>query len=161
MATGRTIKTRDALALGLIDQVAEGDLRHAGIAFCEAWRHGKRHLASVPVAEFDPDEFARMAAALRKRAKGKTSVERVIEVVALAARLPFAEALVKERQVFDDLRTGLEARALRHLFFAERKAGKIVKELGGRPRALQRIGVIGSGTMGQGIAAAFALGAQA
>jgi 3-hydroxyacyl-CoA dehydrogenase len=71
--------------------------------------------------------------------------------------LPFEEALRLEREAFLGLLAGEESRALRHVFFAEReaqKAGEMKK--GTTMRAIRTAGVVGFGTMGSGIAMAFA-----
>ena len=72
-----------------------------------------------------------------------------------SARLPFAEALAQERVTFQRLRSGTEAAALRHLFFAEREASKVPGLANVAARDLRRIGVVGAGTMGVGIATCF------
>ena len=69
-----------------------------------------------------------------------------------SAHLPFVEALAQEREMFQRLRSGSEAAALRHLFFAEREASKVPGLDNVAPRTIKRIGVIGAGTMGVGIA---------
>ena len=64
------------------------------------------------------------------------------------------QGLAIEREVFQTLRVGTEAKALRHQFFTERK---LFKALGGKeskPKDFETIAVIGAGTMGSGIAMA-------
>ena len=48
-----------------------------------------------------------------------------------------------------------EAAALRHLFFAEREASKVPELADVAARSIERIGVVGAGTMGVGIATCF------
>ncbi|WP_287385291.1 3-hydroxyacyl-CoA dehydrogenase NAD-binding domain-containing protein, partial [Mesorhizobium sp.] len=74
-----------------------------------------------------------------------------------AMTLPFEEALVAERELFAKLVAGDQSRAQRHLFFAEREAAKVAGKDIVR-RKIARVGVIGAGTMGGGIAMAFANG---
>ncbi|TJW53447.1 MAG: 3-hydroxyacyl-CoA dehydrogenase family protein, partial [Mesorhizobium sp.] len=71
--------------------------------------------------------------------------------------LPFDEALAAERALFVKLVAGDQSRAQRHLFFAEREAAKIQGKDVTR-RKIARVGIIGAGTMGGGIAMAFANG---
>ena len=80
-------------------------------------------------------------------------------MVRLAASTPFAEAVRMERATFVALRDSAEAKALRHLFFAERNAQKVPGVAGAKARRLERVAVIGGGTMGAGIAVALAVGA--
>ena len=74
-----------------------------------------------------------------------------IALVAASADTPLAEALAAERATFLELRAGDQARALRHVFFAER-AAKAPSSLTAAPVPLDRIAVVGGGTMGAGIA---------
>jgi 3-hydroxyacyl-CoA dehydrogenase len=72
--------------------------------------------------------------------------------VTLALDAPLDEGLRRERARFQELRGSDQARALRHLFFAERAAASS-RQLGADPRQVATIGVLGAGTMGAGIAA--------
>src|SRR3546814_2585270 len=70
--------------------------------------------------------------------------------------LPFDEGQALERELFAELVAGAQSTALRHAFFAERAAGKVLglaKETPRRP--ITKIGVIGAGTMGGGISMNF------
>nr|MCU0911941.1 3-hydroxyacyl-CoA dehydrogenase [Paracoccaceae bacterium] len=58
------------------------------------------------------------------------------------------------RDAFLDCLDTPEARALRHAFLAERRAGKVPELARGTARAVDRPGVVGGGTMGSGIAIA-------
>ncbi|RMX08721.1 3-hydroxyacyl-CoA dehydrogenase [Corticibacter populi] len=79
-----------------------------------------------------------------------------LEAVEAATRLRFDEGLAKERELFLNLMWTPESRALRHLFFAERAASKIDDVPADTPqRKIGRVGVIGAGTMGGGIAMNF------
>jgi 3-hydroxyacyl-CoA dehydrogenase len=77
--------------------------------------------------------------------------------VAAAATLPRAEAEAVEEAAFPRLAASPEAKALQHLFFAERAAARLADVAPDtRPLPVQRVGVVGAGTMGTGIALAFA-----
>ena len=76
---------------------------------------------------------------------------------AKSTRLPIEAGLDDERARFDQLVAGTESKALRHLFFAEREAPKVAAlPAGAWLRAVARVGILGAGTMGAGIAMAFA-----
>jgi 3-hydroxyacyl-CoA dehydrogenase len=78
-----------------------------------------------------------------------------VEAVAASIDRPFLEGLKAERAGFETLMQGEASLALRHAFFAERAAGKVPGIAADTPRrSLQRIAVIGAGTMGSGIATA-------
>ena len=72
------------------------------------------------------------------------------------ARSPTAEGVLEERKLFMELMSGTQSRAQQYFFFAERKAAKIENlPEGTQPRPIQKVGVIGAGTMGGGISMNF------
>jgi len=78
-----------------------------------------------------------------------------VEAVAASVDRPFLDGLKAERSGFETLMRGEASQALRHAFFAERAAAKVPGIESTTPRrALQRVAVIGAGTMGSGIATA-------
>ncbi|MEI9805610.1 MAG: 3-hydroxyacyl-CoA dehydrogenase family protein [Pseudolabrys sp.] len=77
-------------------------------------------------------------------------------MVQRAAEMPIDEGLAEERAVFQRLRGSETAAALRHLFFAERAAGRVSGTEDAKPRKVSHVGVVGGGTMGAGIAVCFA-----
>lgn len=88
--------------------------------------------------------------------KGLHAPAACVEAVKAAAALPFAEGMAVERRLFLDLVAGDQSRALRHAFFAERSAGRIEDLPKDTPlREIGRVGIIGAGTMGGGIAMNF------
>src|SRR5262249_13223986 len=133
--------------------IIDGDLRPAAVAFALTLR-GKRLISAKPLPPSPEDTIAAAVAAQAKKARGRDSVSAAIAAVRSAATLPFPAAIAAERAAFLRLKDGEEAWALRHLFFAERAARKL--DGNASPRAVRRVGVIGGGTMGSGIAAAFA-----
>ena len=58
-----------------------------------------------------------------RRLRGQIAPQKAIDLMEAAATLPLAEGMARERATFLDLRAGAQARALRHIFFAERGAG--------------------------------------
>ncbi|MFA5662590.1 3-hydroxyacyl-CoA dehydrogenase NAD-binding domain-containing protein [Castellaniella sp.] len=74
-----------------------------------------------------------------------------LEAIAIGARLGFERGLDAEAHLFRELHDSAESIALRYAFFAERKAGKLEGE---KPEssAIKSVGIVGSGTMGRGIA---------
>ena len=62
--------------------------------------------------------------------------------------------MADERATFLRLRDSDQAKALRHVFFAERAAAKVAGLEGVAPRPVRTIGVVGTGLMGSGIAVA-------
>lgn len=152
IAEGRILKAREALDLGLLDHLSEENLSENAIEF--ARQAPRRRLSEQAVPVDDALEKEAAIAAIRKKTKGATAAEEAIRVISLSSGLSFQEGLALERRSFLQLRDGPEARALRHLFKAEREAAKIPGSGDAKPRPVGRISVIGGGTMGIGIAAA-------
>ena len=156
IVTGKPVSASAALESGLVDRIAEGDLVEAAVAFAE-------ELADVaapePVSQRKPRgsvtaEFEALADQLVAKARGQTAPRVAADAVRDALTLPVEEAFAKERARFLERRASPEAAALRHIFFAERAAGRSDRLKGVAPRDLKRIGVVGGGTMGAGIASA-------
>ncbi|WP_295527167.1 3-hydroxyacyl-CoA dehydrogenase NAD-binding domain-containing protein, partial [uncultured Pseudacidovorax sp.] len=79
-----------------------------------------------------------------------------VEAVQAATKMKFDEGMAFERQNFIALMFTPESAALRHLFMAERAAGKIADVPDDTPqRPVKTVGVIGAGTMGGGISMNF------
>lgn len=96
----------------------------------------------------------RWRATVAKSARGQVAPMRAFEAVVNGLSMPFAQGMAMERQTFTELMQTPERAALIHAFFAERRAAQADDLAGVSPRKVDRIGVIGGGTMGQGIAAA-------
>ena len=164
IVTGTPIKAPAAKAAGIVDAIAEGDLATAAVAFArERLAAGGPHRPvrerDEKIAATDLGALDAAAADLLKKSKGLDAPKRCAEAVRNAVTLPFDEALKAERDFFLELVQGDQSRAQRHLFFAEREAAKVPgvgKDV--QPRKVEKVGIIGAGTMGGGIAMAFANG---
>ena len=155
VCSGRRVGAKEAAAIGMIDKVIEGDLRSGAVAHSRSLGGRKRLLAQVALPDAPTEQVEKAAADALKAGRGRPHVQEAIEAVQASTRLPFAEALAQERATFQRLRSGTEAAALRHLFFAEREASKVPGLEGVAARDLGRIGIVGAGTMGVGIATCF------
>jgi 3-hydroxyacyl-CoA dehydrogenase len=150
---GKILTARDAQKSGLVDDVIETNLLSAACALAPSL--AKRRLSDMGVAP-GGDEVDAAATEVIKRAKGLPAAARAIELIQATADTSFGDGLMRERAAFLELRESREAKALRHLFFAEREAGKVPALEGARTRPIGRTAVIGGGTMGAGIAAVLA-----
>jgi 3-hydroxyacyl-CoA dehydrogenase len=154
ITSGRRVPAPEALALGMIDAVADGSLRDFAVDFMR--KHagdGKRPVSALRVRGASSEAVAGAERVALKAGRGRAVVSLAIEAIKRAETHPVEEALSLERATFQTLRGGEEAAALRYAFFAERAAVKV----GGQPsRPVRRVGVVGSGTMGAGIAATLA-----
>ena len=122
VTTGRRMDAAEALALGLVDRVVADGLRDEAVRHARAIAGGKRRMRELEVPDGDP--AATLAAVAEARKRPGAQVHAAIEAVLASATLPYAEALAREREVFDRLRASPEAAELRRKFFAERAAAK-------------------------------------
>jgi 3-hydroxyacyl-CoA dehydrogenase len=156
ITSGRQVNATEAKALGLIDEVADGDLLTAAKAFAKSRvgaplpRISERPVPPAPTADF----FEAEGAKVKRAARGQESPVRALEAIKAAVDLPYADGLKRERAIFQDLRESDQAKALRHVFFAERAVSKVPGLESAKPRKIETIAVIGGGTMGAGIATA-------
>src|SRR5262249_43870998 len=125
-------------------------------AQAEVAQAGKRRLSDAAIPADDASAVEKAAGEAVRVARGVPAVAKAVELVRLAASMPFADAVQAERATFLALRDSVDAQALRHLFSAERLAQKGRGIAGAKPRPLARAAVIGAGTMGSGIAVALA-----
>ena len=159
-ATGNPIGARQAFDCGLVDRLVEGELIPHAVAYAEEVRDvrplpkaSERH---DRIAEADPAIFERFRATNAKKFRGFDAPLKNIEAVKIATEKPYSEGVIEERKLFMELMGGAQSAAQRYFFFAERKASKIdgLPE-NTEPRAVRKVGVIGAGTMGGGIAMNF------
>ena len=142
----------------LVDAVIEGDLLEGAVAFACTMvdaHMGVKRLRDRTVAPPAPDFFPQARARLAK-ANGLVAPQKCIDAVEASITKPFEEGLRYERELFMELMNSAESKAMRHAFFAERAASKIpdvAPDTAVRP--VNRVGVIGAGTMGGGIAMSF------
>jgi len=160
---GNPISASEALKAGLIDEIVD-DLVPGAVAFAKKVVAEKRPLrrlrdedGKLKAAKADRSIFTNAVAALTKKARGLEAPFAAADAVGAAIDLPFDEGLKKEREGFMKLMTGDQSKAQRYAFFAEREAAKVagVPE-GTKPRKVERVAIIGAGTMGGGIAMSFA-----
>ena len=162
--SGNPIPAQEALRLGLIEEIFEGDPAAAGVAFARRAIAEKLPLRRVrdlddKLAELraHPEKFNELAAAHVKRARGLHAPTAALEALRWTLDVPIDQALEREREKFVELRDGEQSKAQRHVFFAEREAAKVPgvsKDV--KPREVKQVAVIGAGTMGGGISMSFA-----
>ena len=164
IVSGQPIGAKKALELGIADAVVEGDLRSEAIAFArKAIADGTpRCVTSEPRAGIGPaNKYSDVIEKYRKQAetrtRGQESPLEAIGSVVDGLSMPYDEAIAADRRRFARCVASAQSKALRYAFFAEREAAKI-PDIGRdvTPRAMDTGAVIGAGTMGGGIAMAFA-----
>ena len=161
-AEGNPITAQEALTLGLVDRLIEGDLRAGTLPFA-------REIASKPAIKTrerkqklsSPEQHVAVFAAAREKARtkqrGMMAPLAAIDAVEAATKLPFDRGLEVERELFRECLFSDQSKALIHVFFGEREVAKIPdipKETPTIP--VNSVAVVGAGTMGGGIAMVFA-----
>jgi len=154
IGTGRIAKAAQAAALGLVDSI-DDDERAAAVAMAQT-------LAGTPLRRtgeltVQPQEAAvidQVAAKIIAKSRGQTAPGEALRLVQLAASASLPDGLAEERATFLHLRDSDQSAALRYVFFAERSAGKVEGLEGVQPQRIATVGIVGTGLMGAGIAAA-------
>ncbi|CAN1498490.1 multifunctional fatty acid oxidation complex subunit alpha [Rhabdaerophilaceae bacterium] len=154
ISTCKRVTAREAVNLGLVDRVV-AELEEEAVAFAVSLQGQKRRLRDLPPKPVEHEHFEMSAGAAVRRARGRPYAHEQVAALRRATAEPFEVALREERAVFQQLRQSEESAALRHLFFAEREAGRIDGLETVVPSEIKRVGLVGAGTMGCGIAAAF------
>jgi len=158
VAKGDPISATTAHQAGIVDRLAgENSLLDDAIAFANEVA-AARPLPRASERPLSPDRQAVAAfeKANARRFRGFDAPAANIACVVKASETPYAEGVQFEREQFMKLIFGVQSAAQRHIFFAERKASKIdgiADDIALRPIA--KVGVIGAGTMGGGIAMNF------
>ena len=165
MTTGRHAPAKEALAMGLVDELAEeGKLKEAAVAFARNAVAQNKPLVKVrdnntkvEAARGHPEIFAAFRKANARKFRGFRAPEANIQCIEAAVDLPFEEGLAVERKLFGEVMSSSESAAQRYSFFAERQANKIPDVPDDTPLIpIKKVGVIGAGTMGGGISMNFA-----
>ncbi len=160
MTGGEAIGASAAAEAGLVDEVATGDLHAASLDYAQrlaAERAGCRRSSALAVPKVDAGVFDDYRATLARRARGQLAPQKIVDCVEAALRLPYPEGMKFEREAFIVCMASPQSAGLRHMFFAEREAAKVVGLAADLlPRDLCITAVIGAGTMGSGIATSFA-----
>jgi 3-hydroxyacyl-CoA dehydrogenase len=160
ITSGRHVPAPEAARLGILDEVLPdgADLREAAVAYA-------RKIAEVrPLPRVrdksisaDPGIFDAMRKSIARKARNQKAPYHCIAAVEAACTLSFDDGIRREAELFAELETADEAKALRYAFFAEREVAKLPDlPTTIAPYDFQAPAVVGAGTMGGGIAMSFA-----
>ena len=161
-AEGKPVSAPEAAALGLIDRLIDGDLLAGAVAFAREVAgkpapKTRERTEKLGTAAVGAPIFAAARAAASKKQRGLKAPLSAIDAVEAATRLSFEEGCQVEAKLFTECLFSDQSKALIHVFFGEREVAKIPdvpKETPVLP--VNRVAVVGSGTMGGGIAMVFA-----
>jgi 3-hydroxyacyl-CoA dehydrogenase len=156
--SGNPVNADEALKLGIVDRIIEGDLLAGALAFA-------REVAGKPALKTrERDEklgnagenaliFSTARETAAKKQRGLLAPARAIDAVEAATKMAFEEGCKFEQKRFIECLFSEQSKSLIHVFFSEREAAKIPDI----PRRVNVIpihsaAVVGAGTMGGGIA---------
>src|ERR1700716_2609836 len=161
-AEGKPVSAVEAAALGLIDALIEGDLLAGAVSFAREVAgkpapKTRERTKKLGTAAENAAIFTAARDATGKKQRGLKAPLAAIDAVEAATRLSFEEGCQAEAKLFNECLFSDQSKALIHVFFGEREVAKIPdvpKETPVIP--VNRVAVVGSGTMGGGIAMVFA-----
>jgi 3-hydroxyacyl-CoA dehydrogenase len=165
ITSGKHVDAKTCLAAGLIDEIVpEGTLRAGAIALARKIIAERRPLKKVRdldhkvlAARGKPEIFDAFRKANERKFRGFLAPGHIIRCIEAAVNLPFEEGLKLERKLFEELMVSTESAAQRYVFFAERQVWKIPDVPEDTPTLpIAKVGIVGAGTMGGGIAMNFA-----
>jgi 3-hydroxyacyl-CoA dehydrogenase len=157
-AEGKPVSAEQALKLGIIDRLIEGDLLTGALTFAhevtgKPFPKTRERNEKLGAAEQNAPIFAAARETARKKQRGLTAPLAAIEAIEAAVTLPFDKGCEVEQKLFAECLSSRQSKALIHVFFGEREVAKIPdipKETPLIP--INSAAVVGAGTMGGGIA---------
>jgi 3-hydroxyacyl-CoA dehydrogenase len=161
IVSGSVVPAAKLKGTALFDDVVDGDAVAAAVALADKAVADKlplKRVRDLKVKDPQAEAFLQFARnTVGAASKNFPAPLKCVEAVAMSVNKPIDEALRLERESFMSLMNTPESRALRHIFAAERAATKIADVPEDTPlRPIKKVGIIGAGTMGGGIAMNFA-----
>jgi 3-hydroxyacyl-CoA dehydrogenase len=152
IGTGRAAMADEAVALGLADTVVADPLAAAIAAVRDNAGRPLRRTGGLDVPAANTAAIDMAEAKVIAKSRGQSAPAEAVRLVRAAGSVGLEQGLAEERATFLRLRDSTESAALRHVFFAERAAGKVETLADVPPRRIDTVGVVGTGLMGAGIA---------
>ncbi|CAN0555940.1 unnamed protein product, partial [Laminaria digitata] len=164
ITSGTPVDAATALEIGLVDRiVTDADLVARAIAY--ASKLVEQNVVPRRTSEIEIDlnqkegeaVVAEVRARLEKSARGMEAPFRCLESVANTLTMSFQDGWAREAEISEEAVASDESRSLVHSFFAERQTSKIPDIPADIPRRkIEKVAILGAGTMGGGIAMSFA-----
>ncbi|HEY2684919.1 MAG TPA: 3-hydroxyacyl-CoA dehydrogenase NAD-binding domain-containing protein [Steroidobacteraceae bacterium] len=157
IVSGEPVPAPQAAKAGVIDKIVEGDLLEGALAYARELNAQNAPLRKirdlkVDAAKLPPGYFEEARKRIAKEKRNLFSPQRIVDAMEAAATLPFDKGMARERELFMQCQANSQAKALQHVFFAERKAANVPNlDKNVRRRDIKSVAVIGAGTMGGGI----------
>ena len=162
ITSGAQIPAARALELGVVDELAD-DAVAAAVTLARRAIVERRELRlssdlGTKIDRVDRSLFATFRRLLEAKARGQLAPWRIVDAIEAACLRPKDEAMRLEREWFNECRDSPQRAALVHVFFAEREARRVPDAAAAdtMPLPIRSVGIVGAGTMGGGIAMAFA-----
>ncbi|MGB6713671.1 MAG: 3-hydroxyacyl-CoA dehydrogenase NAD-binding domain-containing protein [Candidatus Cybelea sp.] len=163
MLKGSSVPAKRALELAIVDEIATGNVVEHAMALTKGPKRRVSAREAIIAKDVPMQAAAYVVAQAHKMVppeeSGGLAAHKLIDAVQASVELPFPFGLAREARLFEELVRSEPSQALRHLFFAERELAKIPYDTGNvedDAGKIERVGVVGAGTMGSGIAIAFA-----
>ena len=159
---GKPIKATEAVELGIIDKLIEGDLLAGAVAFArkvagQPAPKTRERSERLGTPEQNAPVFAAAREAARKKYRGMICQLAAIDSIEAGTKLGFEKGCEEEARLFDVCLFSDQSKALIHAFFAEREVAKIPDIPKDTPLIpVNSVAIVGAGTMGSGIAMVFA-----
>ena len=160
---GKPVAAPRAVQAGIVDAVIDGDLLEGAIAFASARAAARERRRTRDLQDKIGDRAAGIAtcqavrATLARTVRGARAPFAAVDAIEACLTMDFDGGSQREIELFAGCVLSVESKAMRHLFFAEREAGRIPDVSKDTPtRAIARAAVVGAGTMGGGIAMTYA-----
>ena len=154
------VSAKEALEIGLIDAISSDDLEKSCLDFAKNILNDSNYQLSMPIERDNPkmpsmDYFKQKKTEFLKKYHGFKAPLRLLSCLEAAATLPLDKGLAFEMQQFMDLISGEDSQGMRYAFFSERLASVVPSLNPKEALDIKKVGVIGGGLMGSGIAMAF------
>jgi 3-hydroxyacyl-CoA dehydrogenase len=161
IVSGATVPAARLKGTALFDDVVDGDPIPAALAWADKVvtdQLPRKRVRDLKVKDPQAEAFLQFARnTVSAASKNFPAPLKCVDAVSWSLTKPIDDALRLERETFLALMNTPGSRALRHLFAAERAASKIADVPDSTPlRPIRKVGIIGAGTMGGGIAMSFA-----
>ena len=162
MLTGKHVNVEDAFKNGIIDEIApDGNTVENGIEYAKklidkgfAVRPTSKKIDKINNREEINKVIQKIKLDTLSKSKNLFSPHAIIKSVEQGLDLDFASSIQNERKLFKECIESPQRQGLIHSFFSERANTKVLELEKGNAKELNKIGVIGGGTMGTGISMA-------
>ena len=159
--SGDPIGAAQAAKAGVIDKLIDGDLLEGAVRYAKdlaAQKAPPRKIRDINIdsAKLPAGFFDAARKRIAKEKRNLFSPQRIVDALEAAATLPFDQGMARERELAIQCMQNSQAKALQHVFFAERKAANVPNlDKSVTKRDIKGVAIIGAGTMGGGIAMNF------